>query len=286
MTEPTLNQEIAKALLEKWRQQTAGGEELAPHIPLHALQTEALGIAHLFDKNWANSTVDGKARHGIESVANSGTLHAGTGTEIRELQLAVAESNADYNTLIQRASNPPLARAEAILSEFRGGLGFLLEDGNHAEGEQQLVNLREVHSDPDSMDGRAMALEGYAELAERYKSELSKLPRFPLSIIDESLQVARDLRMRSVERQSGELASQQRETIALRNRLLFALADRVNKVRRAVRYVFSDEPELVRLAGSAYERSRRKANKAKVAALDEAVTGQESTLDMPTPATS
>lgn len=283
MVEVTLNQELVEALVQKWAKKTEGGEELAPHIPLQALQTEALGIAHLFDKKWASEVVDGKQRHGLESVANSGTIHAGTGTEIRELQSAVGECNADYNTLIQRSQNPPLEQAEGMLGEFRGVLGFLLEDGNHPDGEKQLAQLRDIHNDPDSMQGLAMALEGYAELAEAYKAELAQLPRFPLGMIDESLQVARDLRMRSVERESGDLVRKQRETIALRNRLIFAMYDRVNKVRRAVRYVFADDPEIVRQAGSAYERARRKAGKAKP--QEEPVTGEEPTLDMPTPVT-
>ena len=52
-----------------------------------------------------------------------------------------------------------------------------------------------------------------------------------------------------------------REAIALRNRLMTLLFDRMIRVRSAARFVFRGRPEIIREATSAYERRRRAAGR-------------------------
>ncbi len=257
MTEQLINQQLVSELLAKWSERTLDQEEERPRIPLKTLQVEVLQVARLIENNWKTKRVQGKVRHGLESVAASGALSEATPSEIRELQLAVSEAQARYDQVLKDSSNAPLDQADVAISELKAGLSFLLEDGKHEDGAAQLAQLREVHASTDSMESIAMALEGYAELAERFKTELGALALFPLEIIDHSLQIARDLRERSIGHKTGSLVSDQREAIALRNRLLGAMMERVSSARRAIRYVFRDEPELLKEAGSDYQRAVR-----------------------------
>jgi len=216
-----------------------------------------LQVSRLLETHWENRTVKGKIRYGLISVAKSGPLTKETAGEIRELQLAVSEAQARCDQTLQATPNVLLLRGDEILGVLRSGLSYLLEDGKHPEGAAQLAQVRDAHSSTDSTESVAMALEGFAELGETFTTELQAFDNFPVSIIDEALQVARDLRERNVSRKTGELASEQREALALRNRLLGAMMDRVGAARRAIRYVFRDDPVVLKQAGSDYERTRR-----------------------------
>jgi hypothetical protein len=257
MSEQVINQALVSELVETWSGKTVDQEEDRLRIPLKTLQVEVLQVARLVENHWEDRTVKGKLRRGLSSVAGLGTISPSTAGEIRELQLCVSEVQARYDQLLEDTANVPVQRGNELLSEFRAALSFLLEDGKHEQGAAQLAQLREIHDVPRSMESLAMALEGFAELAETHQDELGRMQIFSLAIIDEALQVARDLRERTIQRKSGDLVTAQRETMALRNRLLGALMERVTTARRAIRYVFRDDPALLEQAGSDYERSRR-----------------------------
>jgi len=59
-----------------------------------------------------------------------------------------------------------------------------------------------------------------------------------------------------------------RRALDIRNRVATLLVDRVNLVRSAARFVFRNQPDIVRLSTSAFERRRRKAQRAKANAQD------------------
>lgn len=65
--------------------------------------------------------------------------------------------------------------------------------------------------------------------------------------------------MHSADKLSGATETEQRGALSLRNRLLTLLADRVQSVRRAARYLYRSHPKELRKFTRAYERTRRRA---------------------------
>jgi hypothetical protein len=107
----------------------------------------------------------------------------------------------------------------------------------------------------------ALALEGYAELAGRHRDPLSKIAGFDVNLVEEARVLAAALRQQSAAALIRTTPDAQRQALALRNRLLMLLIDRVKRVRRAAAYVFRNNPEIVRKFTSAYERRQRSARR-------------------------
>ncbi len=182
-------------------------------------------------------------------------------TEIRELQLAVAASHSDYLVLVQSAAAAPLDRAEYVLGEIRSTLEFLFDDGKQDDSDTQLDNLRAAFADAASQDAIALALEGYAELAARNLDALGKLDGFDIALVEEARLLANSLRQQSAVALTHTTADEQRQALALRNRLLTLLIDRVKRVRKAAQYVFRNFPDIARKFTSPYERRQRTARR-------------------------
>lgn len=254
-----LDRDVISGLVDRWSAVTAEQEEERARIPLKVLLGEAVDLAEVIDKHYEDTTTHGKVRRGLNSVSGKGAIHAKTSTEIRELQVAVAFVQSRYLVLVEKASSAPIDQADEILNELRSALSFVLEDGNHPSGEEQLEKLRTEYGDVTSHDGLAMALEGYAELAAQHKEALLELGGFEGDWITQAFQVAQALRQRSADRLTGQIPQEQQDTLRLRNRLLGALMDRMRNARRAIRYVFRDYPEIATKSGSDYSRSRRRA---------------------------
>src|SRR5690606_76929 len=124
-----------------------------------------------------------------------------------------------------------IQRADELLSEFRAVLSFLLETGDNPKGEAQLARLRDEYDDAYSHDAIALALEGFAELADQNRAAIISLGSVDESLISEALQVAQALRQRSADRLTGKVAQEQREVMKQRNRLIGALTERLTNAR-------------------------------------------------------
>jgi len=96
-----------------------------------------------------------------------------------------------------------------------------------------------------------------AALATKYRDALTKLQGFDIALIDEARTLAAALRQQSAAALTRTNADTQREALALRNRLLTLLIERVKRVRRAAAYVFRNQPDIVRKFTSAFERRQR-----------------------------
>jgi hypothetical protein len=105
----------------------------------------------------------------------------------------------------------------------------------------------------------AGALDDYAHLAERYRDALDGLGGFSAAQIDESREVAAELRGRPA--QVMVLSAEARQALDRRNKLAAVLLDRMSLVRAAARFVFRSAPEIVREATSTYERRKRAASR-------------------------
>lgn len=258
-----MSREAISNLVDVWSVRTAEQEEERARIPLKVLLGEAIDLAEVIDKNFDDQGAHGKVRLGLNSIVGKGPINQNTSTEMRELQTCVSAAQARYLVLVQESSNAPIESADDILDELRFALGFLLEDGDHPKGEEQLSVLREQYGEEQSHDGTAMALEGYGELAGQYVDELVQFGGFDPKLVDQANQVARALRQRSADKLTGQVPQEQKDILRLRNRLLGALMDRMRDARRSIRYVFRKYPEITKQAGSDYSRSRQRAHRKK-----------------------
>jgi hypothetical protein len=109
---------------------------------------------------------------------------------------------------------------------------------------------------PTSTDALAQMADEYATLAETVRAEIDGLGGVEASMIEEARQLANALR----EREANPKAKSDDAQVAIteRNKYAALLLRRMNLVRSAARFVFRNQPEIVRLATSSYERSRRR----------------------------
>jgi len=257
-TESNLSRDLLEELVDRWTERTQDEEEASPTLPLQILRGEAIDLAQLVEVHYQPQVTRSGTLPGLVSVEGRGEISATTATELRELELAVGHVHAKHKHLIDQTDTVSLERAEELLAEFRALLAYVLEDGQHAAGEQQLARLREEFGGALSHDATASALEGYAELAATYAAEVKGIGEFEQAMLDESLNVARALRQRSADKLAGPGAEEQRALMALRNRLVAALVRKMKDVRRAFRFVFRDYPDLARKSGSEYVRTQRR----------------------------
>ncbi len=255
-------EEKADAALAKWTPLAANADEAHPNIPLHVVLGEAIDVATMLTHYWDPKTdTKGNTIPGFSGVAAAGTVTPELSTEISELQLAVAAAHSEYLVLVQGSAAAPLDRADFVLGEIRQSLEFLFDDGKQDDADVQLENLRTAFSASASQDAMALALESYAELAGKYRDALTKLQGFDPTLIDEARTLAAALRQQSAAALTHATADTQREALALRNRLLTLLIERVKRVRRAAAYVFRNQPDIVRKFTSAFERKQRSARR-------------------------
>lgn len=256
-----MNTDMIDALIERWTAQTSGLSEAGPRVPVNVLLGEASDIAELIEAHFHEYTSKGKTIPGLASFAKAGGISETTSAELRELQVAASTVESRYYTLVKGEEGTTLEEAEAIIRTLRYALGYVLEDGQHSEGEEQLNRLRERENEGRTQDGVALTLDGYRELARKHLDLLSQLPDFKPEILEQALSAAQGLRQRSADALVGRTAREQRELLALRNRLLTAIADRLREARRVIRYVFRDYPDIVRKATSDYARSKSRSRK-------------------------
>jgi hypothetical protein len=268
MTSPLISPEI-----ERWRKLAMELSEVKRSypVPLPVLLGEGVDVVRFFEKRWATIRENGAVvQVGLDSVAGKpGTLlTASLGDEIFSLVAAVGDAQANYRLEVERLPETPMKRALEVLGELRATLEYYFDDGVQDVEDARLAALAAAHPSGDhfTMDGLAVGLTDYAALAELHRAKLDGFGTFSVSLIDEAKSLAEALRLRPQVPATQTAAA--RDALDLRDRLLTLLDQRVGAVRAAARYVFRDEPEIVREVTSSYERRRRAA--ARTAAEDEA----------------
>ena len=254
MADPTL--QSVQSVLEKWVPLAADAAEAELAVPVSVLMGESLDLAFFVAERW--EPVSGKdARPGLKVAVASGLIEETISQDIRELVMAVSHAHAQYRAVTASTLEAPVERGEFLLTEIRQCLEFLFDDGVSDEQDAELARLTETHSDVSSHDALAMSLEGFAFYANKFRDRLAALPDFEAAFIDEALVVASQLRAQSAIKLSSSAVERQTQELALRNRLVTLLLDRVSRARRAARFVFRHYPDVARQVGSAYERRRR-----------------------------
>lgn len=264
---------VSSKAVARWLEEAAlMGEIEAPKLPMHVLLGEARDVARFVEK-YAEPQIDTVTkkvrRPGLKDGNFDGETRISdeTADEIRALELAVDEADADYRAAVAaiEPKEDPRGRALFILGEIRGALEWVLDA--QGEGDPRMdVLAGEFESVPGTADALASALRAYGRLAEEEKARLAKLPSFDASLIDEVELLADEMR----ERAPGvERDARSDEALAHRNALAAVLVERMRKVRAAARWVFRSFPVIQREATSAYARraktrSRRKHQEAQV----------------------
>jgi hypothetical protein len=264
---------VSSKAVARWLEEAAlMGEIEAPKLPMHVLLGEARDVARFVEK-YAEPQIDTVTkkvrRPGLKDGNFDGETRISdeTADEIRALELAVDEADADYRAAVAaiEPKEDPRGRALFILAEMHGALEWVLDA--QGEGDPRMdVLAGEFESVPGTADELASALRAYGRLAEEEKARLMKLPSFDATLIDEVESVANEMR----ERAPGvERDARSDEALAHRNALATVLVERMRKVRAAARWVFRSFPVIQREATSAYARraktrSRRKHQDAQV----------------------
>jgi hypothetical protein len=279
--ESKLDREMIKELVDRWSTLTREQEEAESTVPVLVLTAEAVDLAQILDDYFVPRSDDNGELPGLESVVATGQLSPALAGELREIALALGRVQRNYETLLKKADNAPIERADRLMQELRALLAFILEDGQHEEGALKLAKLRELYSDEQSHDGVAMMLEAYADLATTVEEELKQIDGFDAAILDECMQIGADLRQRSANKLSGVEVQEQRTERRRRDRLVGALMQRLQTGRRCFRFVFRDHPDVAAKAGSSYERDRRRNRRHRkeqeAAATPPAISGLEET---------
>jgi hypothetical protein len=257
--------------LEVWTPAAAEvkGDDVTLHVPLHVLFGEAVDVARFFEAHWKpQKDASGNiVRRGLDSAAgkHNKRLTEKTGDEILSLQQAAQEAHTAYLlTVDPKSSGDIQARARFVLNEITAVLEWFFDDGIEDENDARLERLAVAHaSDPDTMDALASALDDYAALAAPHRKDLDGLGDFDGALLDEAKSLAVALRDRPAV--PLVLSDKARAALSLRNKVISLLTDRMATVRSAARFVFRDEPEIVRQVTSAYERRKRAAAKREAA---------------------
>jgi hypothetical protein len=268
-----IDKNVTDAAYQKWSVLAVGVPEASFGAPAPVIFGEAVDVAMLFNAYWQPTTrTNGPPLPGFIGVAARSAITENTGGEIYELQAAAGKLHAEYAKAVQTPGGSPMVRAEFVLNEVRATLEFIFDDDEHTLVDDQLEKLASTHSAPTSQDTMAVALEAYVSLAEDHREELTGIQGFDVAMLDEARALAGALRTRSGQALIGDVTTGIADLLSERNRLVALLLDRVNRVRRAARYVFRDHPEVARKFTSAYQRSRRQSLRRRKAAEAQGAT--------------
>jgi len=219
-----------------------------PSQPVVNYLQEADGVAHFLEKHWRPE----KDRPGLCSVAAVAPL--ALAGEIRELVQAgrAMQTQVLYPDDPQpKAWRTALDEGRLVSAELRAALEFVLADGlgDVSDAALEAASRREDGS-PAAL---AQALSDYAGIAEKTLDKLCAIEGFDPQTVTRARELAAEITAEGppVLRRTASTA------VDLRNRLLTLLEARVATVRRAARYVFRSQPELVRQVTSEYSRKQR-----------------------------
>ena len=240
------NADLVKWETEAWAQATT--EPLC--MPLAVLLAEAMDLARFFGKHY-DSAVDSRGVMrcpGLEQAAVGGRFRASLGQEILELCRATQAAHTAYLRTLAPFDSVG-GRARVLLAEIVAALEFLAADGDPTLDLDRLRSLASIHellSDPDAL---AEALIDYGSLALLHQAKLRLLGGFDTILVHNALSLARKLKQLPARRCPGTVGGDEQRALALRDRLVMLLRQRMSEVRVAARYVFRHQPSELRRAG-------------------------------------
>jgi hypothetical protein len=250
--------------IEAWRKEAAAlpSSTWKSQVPRWVFHAEAMDVVKFHKRYWEPTQEGGRDLPGLKSGMKEGSLLSEkTGDELRELETAAHELHNRYIETYDRPGPSLIERADDLWREIRAALVFLFDDKVDDARDAQLAKIDADHAGaPAGQDAIALRLDDYARLAKTYAASLDGLGTFKAESIDEAIELARTLRERPDE--ALAMSDATRDALALRNRFLILMDERIEAVRAAARYVFRDYPDIVQKATSAYLRKQRAAQRA------------------------
>jgi len=252
--------------LNRWREaaQTMPGGPLTLGLPFDAFLGEAIDLAKFHARYWKAQRDDDDGTvvfPGLELAVGGNPLHkplsSHTGEELRSLQAAARYADTLYQFALTPAAAAPSDAGRSVLARLDAVLTWAFDDGTDDDNDTRLANLEARHSDPDTLDRLASALEAYATLAHDVRDLLSSFEMFDTDDIDRAHALAAQLR--EAPATPGTSTEASRAAIELRNRMCRLLHQRIKLVRAAAAFVFQDYPEIRKHATSSYLRRQRSA---------------------------
>ena len=214
-------------------------------VPIRAYVVEALAAADFLEANWATTFIPktkAVARLGLETAGKK--LSKSVAAEIRALVPIVTQANYDA----ERAADPKsptaaaVARGRAIVEEITATLTWYFDDGVEDWKDAELAAIEAAHKDdPMTADAIALELEDFVRLATPHVKEITGLGGFDPKVLDEALVVAKTLRAAPLV-PGFTTSPATRAALGTRNRYLQLLQERVDRVRKAARFVYRDQP--------------------------------------------
>lgn len=252
-----ITNELTNAARSKWSALATHEPEVSPTLPILVFLSEAIDAGMLFNAYWEPTVQPTRPPlPGFKGIATE-LVHENLGNEIAELHTAIAKVQSLYNKGVEEGAASPMVRAEFVMHEIKAGLEYAFDDGVDDKADAQLEKVSTLFATITNRDTMAGALESYAELAEEYRARLDGLAGFDPALLDEARTLAVVLRQQTGLALVSEQATAMTELVAERNRLVGLLTDRVNRVRRAARYLFRAHPDIARKFSSGYQRTRR-----------------------------
>lgn len=248
--------------IDRWKPEAQRiGEPAGLRVPFRTLLGESVEVAKFVSQYWNPAG----SRPGLSSAGTK--LPSTIAEDILSLRDAVQDAETGYQMVVEpKVDTEALkARGTQLLNDITATLEWYLDDGQETDEDVQLANLQAAHADDTgSADNLAQALHDYATMAGPMADQLSGLGNFDASGIEEALRIADQLG--EVTLTPTARSEKARDAKLLRDQLANLLSDKVRLVRSAARFVFRNQPEISRLATSAYERRRRaEARRAKAA---------------------
>jgi hypothetical protein len=243
-------------------------------VPLETVLEEAQTAVGFFERHWParHDPRTGRLVPGL-CAAGAKRLPQRTGREVVALRDAVRAAQRDYLLAIDPTAQRDLfAEAREVLCELAYGLEWLIDELAGPEHRVPVETLLAMDlAVPDTPVALADALASYAGLAALYEKQLRLLPEFPPGLLAHARGLADALRglAEATQTAAGADAAQgPARALALRNRLLTLLGERVERIRRAARLVYRNHPGIYRQIAGLGEAQRHRGRASASAARD------------------
>ena len=239
--------------LSPWEQEAFALEKddiLRIGMPVETFFVEADRVALAFSKYWL--PVLKKKRPGLSLVES--TLPRDTGDEVDSLVSITRpiQTNIMFEPMDTSDKKQLIERASFLISEIGQACEYILDDDTIESTDGALAEAKKRMSDGNNFATLVQALVDHSVIADGLRNRLAELGDFDLALIDEAKELVSKLS--KTESRVGREAS---EEIELRNRLCTLISIRVNKIRRAAKYVFRKHPKIVKKFTSDYRRKKR-----------------------------
>lgn len=219
-------------------------------IPIGVLLEEAMLVAALVDDHWAPKRGPGLADAGAPGLGpDVGKRLRALVAKSRKVAAKRAPSAADEHAALRR-------RAWKVLSDLGATLRYAARDPSSAPLPEHVARLaRRWRRRPEAATAIALALDEHAAIAEVHLARLRTIPAFDPRWIADARALVPELRAILTRHRAYRAATT--ELSRARQAAVGEILALVHEIRAAARFVFRDDPDLVRKFGSAHARKQQ-----------------------------